>query len=417
MITDKITQSIAEAYKKMKEELVGGQKKLDINKNKRIDSQDLAILRSTKKQNPDQGVNEGHPANLEAIKRAAENPKNDRLKQRMVDRVNAAANRKKDDEKWQAELNKEETELNEGKIKTLHMHLGDLLDQHIDAFNRGKLGHDQFGDKVVKAHEIIAKAHELKPEHARKFVNDYVDSHLKEETELSEAYAVQGARMAKRHLPGWLSATRHVNGNITSLSLSRGKPTTVFDTEDEANAFVREVGDHLKSRPGHGWGPITVQKVKGKTKTNEEVELNEEKVVVKTSNVATLYKHPNDDHSIIRNRDGKQLHYGTKESAEKLWSDVYSRGMKKEETESLDEKAVSQAQQRFMGMVHATQKGDMKAPSPEVAKVAASIPKKAAKDYASTKLAGLPNHVGEEKENQKPKLPPHLIKLLREKVS
>jgi hypothetical protein len=60
--------------------------------------------------------------------------------------------------------------------------------------------------------------------------------------------------------------------------------------------------------------------------------------------------------------------------------------------ESLDEKAKSKAQQRFMGMVHATQKGEP-APSKEVAKVAKSMPKKAAKDYASTKHKGKPEHV------------------------
>ena len=53
--------------------------------------------------------------------------------------------------------------------------------------------------------------------------------------------------------------------------------------------------------------------------------------------------------------------------------------------------AVSKAQQRFMGMVHAVKKGDMAAPSPEVAQAAASMKKKDAKDFASTKHKGLPN--------------------------
>jgi hypothetical protein len=54
--------------------------------------------------------------------------------------------------------------------------------------------------------------------------------------------------------------------------------------------------------------------------------------------------------------------------------------------------AVSKAQQRFMGMVHAVQKGDMDAPSKEVEKAADSMKKKDAKDYASTKHKGLPMH-------------------------
>ena len=61
----------------------------------------------------------------------------------------------------------------------------------------------------------------------------------------------------------------------------------------------------------------------------------------------------------------------------------------KDGEEDLEEKAVSKKQQRFMGMVHATQKGE-KAPSKEVAKVAKSMGKKDAEDFASTKHKGLP---------------------------
>ena len=59
--------------------------------------------------------------------------------------------------------------------------------------------------------------------------------------------------------------------------------------------------------------------------------------------------------------------------------------------------AQSKAQQRFMGMVHAVQKGDMEAPSKEVEKAADSMTKKSAKDFASTSHKGLPN----KKENMK----------------
>ena len=52
--------------------------------------------------------------------------------------------------------------------------------------------------------------------------------------------------------------------------------------------------------------------------------------------------------------------------------------------------AVSKAQQRFMGMVYATKKGDMINPSPEVAQAAASMKKSDAKDFASTKHKKLP---------------------------
>jgi hypothetical protein len=60
------------------------------------------------------------------------------------------------------------------------------------------------------------------------------------------------------------------------------------------------------------------------------------------------------------------------------------------------EKAVSQQQQKFMGMVRAMQKGEkIKGASKELKKVAKEMPKKAAKDYAATKHAGLPKKVSE----------------------
>ena len=57
--------------------------------------------------------------------------------------------------------------------------------------------------------------------------------------------------------------------------------------------------------------------------------------------------------------------------------------------------AVSKAQQRFMGMVHAAQKGDMENPSPEVQKAADSMSDKDAKDFASTSHKGLPDKIKE----------------------
>lgn len=66
--------------------------------------------------------------------------------------------------------------------------------------------------------------------------------------------------------------------------------------------------------------------------------------------------------------------------------------------------AVSKAQQKFMGMVHAAQKGEKPA-SPEVAKVAKDMGKKAAKDFASTKHKGLPSHVKEGDVTTKPEVP------------
>ena len=56
----------------------------------------------------------------------------------------------------------------------------------------------------------------------------------------------------------------------------------------------------------------------------------------------------------------------------------------------LSEKAKSRAQQRFFGMVSATQKGEMENPSPEITKVASTVSKSDVKKMASTKHKGLP---------------------------
>ena len=66
----------------------------------------------------------------------------------------------------------------------------------------------------------------------------------------------------------------------------------------------------------------------------------------------------------------------------------------------LDEKALSQQQQKFMGMVYAVKKGEMKSPSAAVAKAAAGMSKKSAKDFAKTKHEGLPKKVAEQMDDQ-----------------
>jgi hypothetical protein len=57
--------------------------------------------------------------------------------------------------------------------------------------------------------------------------------------------------------------------------------------------------------------------------------------------------------------------------------------------------AKSKAQQRFMGMVHSYNKGDMKDAPTSVKKAAKGMTKKSAKDFASTKHKGKPEHVDE----------------------
>jgi hypothetical protein len=74
--------------------------------------------------------------------------------------------------------------------------------------------------------------------------------------------------------------------------------------------------------------------------------------------------------------------------------------------------AQSKAQQKFMGMVHAAQKGDMENPSPEVSKAADSMSDKDAKDFASTSHKGLPD----KKTEQINKLKEIIRNMIRERM-
>jgi hypothetical protein len=69
------------------------------------------------------------------------------------------------------------------------------------------------------------------------------------------------------------------------------------------------------------------------------------------------------------------------------------------EEQPIAEKAVSKKQQKFMGMVHAAQKGERPA-SGAVAKVAKSMGKKDAEDFAATKHKGLPEKVKAKKKDE-----------------
>lgn len=93
-------------------------------------------------------------------------------------------------------------------------------------------------------------------------------------------------------------------------------------------------------------------------------------------------------------KKAKEKHEKAEEKAEKKME------MKKEEVSLQDivEKAVSKSQQRFMGMVHAKKKGEMKDGSEKVEKAAASLTAKEAEKFASTKHKGLPEKKAQKEE-------------------
>ena len=89
----------------------------------------------------------------------------------------------------------------ESRMAELHADIGDELDHHIKNFNAGKIGHDEFGDKVIHAHAKIAKMHDLDVHTASTHVNSYVDNHIKEEVQVDEAKATMCGRCGTKHVP------------------------------------------------------------------------------------------------------------------------------------------------------------------------------------------------------------------------
>lgn len=102
--------------------------------------------------------------------------------------------------------------------------------------------------------------------------------------------------------------------------------------------------------------------------------------------------------------DGKACWKGYKYAGTKNGKDkCVKMKEEKEEKEKVSlqdivEKAVSKSQQRFMGMVHAKKKGEMKDGSEKVEKAAASLTDKEAKKFASTKHKGLPEKKAQKEE-------------------
>lgn len=111
----------------------------------------------------------------------------------------------------------------------------------------------------------------------------------------------------------------------------------------------------------------------GKRKVKEDLDFIEEK---KNSKKERFY-------NVMRGKNNGRV---------KLFPEVG----KSHNEEFFPESAVSTAQQKFMGMVHAYQKGEMPNASPEVKKAAKGMSDKEATKFASTKHEGLPQHVKKE---------------------
>lgn len=136
----------------------------------------------------------------------------------------------------------------------------------------------------------------------------------------------------------------------------------------------KSLDDYLDSLLDKGFGDLK--------KSNKKQNNNESDAWNMGYEAATYRKQPESSNPFV----GKDVY------KEIEWKAGWKHG---DEEKQLEEVAKSKKQQRLFGMVHAVQKGDIKAPSKQVAQLAKTMPKKAAKDYASTKHKGLPKSVKE----------------------
>ena len=215
-----------------------------------------------------------------------------------------------------------------------------------------------------------------------------------------------GAKHDTQEIPGGRRVTRRTDPN-TGYSVGA-------DSDEPASGEKR--GRGRPKGPAKGPERVTAKatKHKGGRKTNEgdlditdRGEYDQEGSMAK-DDIHTIVRHARALEKILGDNDNLPEWVqaklakieGMMTAVDDYMQDQRERDVEKstgEEGVELDEKAVSKKQQRFMGMVHATQKGE-KAPSKAVAKVAKEMPKKAAKDFASTKQKGLPEKAPKKKE-------------------
>ena len=127
---------------------------------------------------------------------------------------------------------------------------------------------------------------------------------------------------------------------VTKLGDAVGGPKTAAATNDHIDKLHSALNqkpddgrlptDTLTTADAHHYNASNgILKMMHKTHKEEIEQIDEEKTQLETNSKATMYKHDNGDYSIVR-PDGKVVHYGTKDSATKLWNQIYASGMKEE---------------------------------------------------------------------------------------
>lgn len=201
-------------------------------------------------------------------------------------------------------------------------------------------------------------------------------------------------------------AESHSRYDVTDTGYSKRYTRKAVDTDIDADDEVKSDAPKVKGRPKGtkraigAKGPTGRSKLMSKGAIKEtDAEYDQEGDMAKDQ-LHTLTKAAEELDAILS--DDQNLPEWVQSKITKALDYIktandYMDQERHDADEPIAEKAVSKKQQKFMGMVHAAQKGEKPA-SKEVAKVAKGMGKKDAKDFAATKHKGLPEKVKTKKD-------------------
>lgn len=154
----------------------------------------------------------------------------------------------------------EEVELEEGKMGDLAGEIGRHLDKHIDDYKTHG-GAEHLGYKTIDTAKKLVKSHGLHPDHAQKFVNDYVEKRLHEE-QLDEISThtlnkaihkrYQQADAAPHGSPEQKKALKSM-GHMNRVSLKRTQAKLMHMAKHDPEAYKKSAQASADSDVARGW--------------------------------------------------------------------------------------------------------------------------------------------------------------------
>jgi hypothetical protein len=211
-------------------------------------------------------------------------------------------------------------------------------------------------------------------------------------------------------------AESHSRYDVTDTGYSKRYTRKAVDTDIDADDEVKSDAPKVKGRPKGSKRAIGAKGPTGKSKLMskgaiKEVDMDptdhgeyDREGDMAKEQMHTIMSAAKELHSMLKDEENLPEWVQKKITLAKEYIDtardyMATQHAERAEEEPIAEKAVSKKQQKFMGMVHAAQKGERPA-SKEVAKVAKGMGKKDAKDFAATKHKGLPEKVKAKKKDE-----------------